>query len=72
MDDLGPRSVRNRSLSSGCARKTVSLPAETVRRVEAYLAGPGGEGLTFSAFVSDSLKVTLDRIDQFNGKKKVR
>jgi pantothenate kinase type III len=68
MDDLKQR----RSLSSGCARKTVSLPADIVKRVESYLEGPGGVGLTFSAFVSDSLKVTLDRIDQFNGKKKVR
>jgi hypothetical protein len=44
-----------------------------VKRVEGFLDGPGGEGLTFSAFVSDSLKVTLDRIDEFaNPKKKVR
>lgn len=61
--------VRRRALPSGCARKTVSLPADIVERVEEYLDGPGS-GLTFSAFVSDSLKVTLDRIDQFNGKKR--
>lgn len=69
MDNL----ARKRSLSSGCARKTVSLPADIVKRVEGFLEGPGGAGLTFSAFVSDSLKVTLDRIDEFsNPKKKVR
>jgi len=59
-------------MPSGCSRKTVSLPSDTVRRVETYLTGPGGEGLTFSAFVSDSLRVSLDRIDQFTSKKKVR
>jgi hypothetical protein len=65
--------LRRRAMSAGCARKTVSLPADIVKRVETYLEGPAGSGLTFSAFVSDSLKVTLDRIDQFsNTKKKAR
>ena len=65
---------RHRTLVSGggCARKTISLSADTVKRVGDYLASPAGAGLTFSAFVADSLEVTLGRIDQLNSKKKDR
>jgi hypothetical protein len=51
---------KNRSLAAvgGCARKTVSLPAETVHLVELYLGGVGA-GMTFSGFVSEALSEKL-------------
>jgi len=57
---------RHRSLghAGGCSRKTVSLPADMVKRVEDFLST--NPGMTFSAFVQDALDV---RLDLFNIKK---
>lgn len=56
------RVTRHRELASsgGCARKTVSLPADMVERVEMFLSSEDGTAMTFSAFVSDALKARLD------------
>ena len=53
---------------AGCSRKTVSLPAGLVQRAEEYLTRSESD-LTFSAFVSDALKVALARIDKLNTRK---
>jgi len=51
---------RHRSLgyAGGFARKTVSLPADTVQRVESFLES--NNGMTFSGFVQDALDARLD------------
>jgi len=53
---------RRRVFTGGgkCARKTISLPAELVDRVGVHLAANGG--LTFSAFVSDSIDAQLEAL----------
>jgi hypothetical protein len=48
---------RARVEGGGYCRKTLSLPAELVRRIEAHLAA--NPGLTMSAFVSDEIDRVL-------------
>jgi metal-responsive CopG/Arc/MetJ family transcriptional regulator len=47
--------MRRRSLSAGCVRITVSLPADLVRKVKPVLGTQ-----TMSSFVSDAIEAKLN------------
>jgi hypothetical protein len=59
---------RNRApINGGYVRKTVSLPAELVKRIDGHLETI--PGLTLSAFISDAGAERITRIEKRKAKK---